>query len=191
MGNRSYHLACAMLLCSALSTSGPVDAQSIYFVRVVGVPDTLTCAPDGVIATGGTFALTWNVPTADLDATVYEQVNGVTVQTIPLVLSGSSGSVPGDLNTSFSATTFPYTFTARVIPSNPGIAPTGIQFSCPAAGSGTNFTIFSGSVSAIPALSPWSLLWMTALLAMTGLVALRRRRSRIGRSAAPCGPLGA
>lgn len=175
MQEHRCRLACAILLSWALFASGLARAQSTFFVRVIGAPDTITCAADSVIATGGTFALTWNVPNSELDAALDGQVNGATVVTSPVTIPGSSGTVPADLEVSFPPVSFPYTFTATLTPSTPGISPTAISFFCPAAGPGTNFTILAPRSAEIPALSSFGLACLSALLAIAGVVALRRR----------------
>jgi hypothetical protein len=177
MQEHRWHLVCATLLSWALFASGPAGAQSAFFVRIIGAPGTITCAADSVIATGGTFALTWNVPASELDATLDGQVNGATVISGPVTIPGSSGTVPGDLEVSFPPVSFPYTFTARLTPSTPGIPPTGISFFCPAAGPGTNFTILATGSAEIPALSSFGLACLSVLLAIAGVVALRRSAS--------------
>jgi len=163
------------LLCLACVIPALAGAQSQFFVQVVGVPGTITCAPDGVIATGGTFALNWNVPTSELDATLEGRVNGNLVVSTSVMIPGSSGTVPGDLNVSFPTEAFPYTFTVRLIPTIASIPPTGISFFCPAAGPGTNFMILSNAVVELPASSLWGLVWTSALLVILGTIVLRRR----------------
>ena len=179
MNSRIRRAICTCLLSLPLAAAGPSAAQSAAFVRITGVPDTITCASSGVDVSGGTLVLDWSVPASELDVVAEARVNGNVVFSTPVAIPGSSGSIPATLTLFFPPTTFPYTFSVRVTPSIAGLPPVGFSFSCPADGPGTNFRILDLSAG-IPTLSHGGLVVIGILLALAGMFALRRRAARIG-----------